>query len=53
MIALTLVVTIAAALCLGVVLGYGAINTILRAMRRQPQSVPKPTLAATPAASGN
>jgi hypothetical protein len=53
MVALTLAVTIAAALCLGVVLGYGAIVTILRALRRQPQSVPERTLAATPASSGD
>ena len=46
-IVLTLLVTIAAALVLGVVLGYIAIYTILLAMRRQSQTVTGHTLAAT------
>jgi NhaP-type Na+/H+ or K+/H+ antiporter len=46
---LTLLVTIAAALTLGVALGYFAIYTILHAMRRQSQTVTEHTLAATEA----
>jgi NhaP-type Na+/H+ or K+/H+ antiporter len=46
---LTLLVTIAGALALGVVLGYAAIYTILHAMRRQSQTVTEHALAATQA----
>jgi hypothetical protein len=46
---LTLLVTIAAALFLGVALGSAAIFTILHAMRRQSQTVTEHTLAATQA----
>jgi NhaP-type Na+/H+ or K+/H+ antiporter len=46
-IVLTLLVTIAAALVLGVALGYIAIYTILRALRRQSQTVTEHALAAT------
>jgi NhaP-type Na+/H+ or K+/H+ antiporter len=48
-IVLTLLVTITAALALGVVLGYIAIYTILHAMRRQSQTVTEHALATTQA----
>jgi NhaP-type Na+/H+ or K+/H+ antiporter len=44
---LTLLITIAAALAVGVALGYAAIFTILRAMRRQSQTVTEHAIAAT------
>lgn len=49
MVALTLLVTIAAALALGVALGYAAVYSILRAMRRQPQTVAEHALVTTEA----
>lgn len=49
MVVLTLLVTIAAALALGVALGYAAVYSILRAMRRQSQTVAEQALATTEA----
>ncbi len=46
-IALTLIVTVAAALGLGVVLGYAAIAAILQAMRRESQPSSDRAVAAT------
>ena len=53
MIAFTLLVTIAAALGLGVILGYTMISTILHAMRRHPQPVAEHVLAITQGHSGD
>jgi hypothetical protein len=53
MIAFTLLVTIAAALGLGVMLGYVMISSILHAMGRRPQPVPEHVLATTEAHSGD
>ena len=53
MIAITLLLTIAAALGLGVILGYAMISFILQAMRRHPQPVPEHVLATTEGHSGD
>jgi hypothetical protein len=53
MIAFTLLLTIAAALGLGVILGYTMISTILHAMRRHPQPVAEHVLAITQGHSGD
>jgi hypothetical protein len=53
MIAFTLLLTIAAALGLGVLLGYAMISTILNAMRRHPQPVAEHVLATTEGHSGD
>jgi hypothetical protein len=52
-IALTLVVIIAAALSLGIILGYAAVAVMLHAMRRRPQRAPERALTATEASSGD
>ncbi len=52
-IALTLIVTVTAALGLGVFLGYAAIAAILQAMRREPQHTSEHAVAATEASSGD
>ncbi|HEX9120089.1 MAG TPA: hypothetical protein VF840_06080 [Terriglobales bacterium] len=49
LVVVTLLFTIAAALTLGVALGYAAVYTILRAMRRGSQTVTEHALAATEA----
>ncbi|MBZ5629071.1 MAG: hypothetical protein LAO06_09420 [Acidobacteriia bacterium] len=50
-IALTLLVTITAAVAIGVMLGYTAVALILHAMRRDSQPVPERTFTATEASS--
>ena len=50
-IALTLLVTISAAVAIGVMLGYTAVALILHAMRRDSQPVPERTFTATEASS--
>ncbi len=52
-VALTLALTIVAALSLGVFAGYAAVAGILHIMRREPQTTPERTLAATEASSGD
>jgi NhaP-type Na+/H+ or K+/H+ antiporter len=49
MVVLTLFVTIAAALTMGVALGYAAVYAILHLMRRQSHTVTEHALAATEA----
>jgi uncharacterized protein YneF (UPF0154 family) len=53
MVAVTLLLTIAAALILGVILGYAMITTILHAMRRRPQPVAERALVATDVVGGD
>jgi hypothetical protein len=53
MIAITLLLTIAAALGLGVIFGYAMISAILHAMGRRPQPVPEHVLATTEGHSGD
>jgi hypothetical protein len=53
LIALTLLLTIAVALGLGVIVGYAMISFILRAMGRRPQQVPEHVLATTEGHSGD
>ncbi len=52
-VALTLLLTIAAALSLGVVAGYAAVAAILHLMRREQHATPERALAATEASSGD
>ena len=52
-IALTLLSTIAAALGLGVVLGYFIISAILHTMARRPRTVPEPALVTSQSSSGD